>query len=291
MKYGQLRVTVVYNPDYTAVFNYHVWSWQEDGKWLSMTKDLTSVDNAVNTYFDVDVCTNPEAVYGDADNISFEWTAPVSTAYNGIGHGDNLDDFLEPGVYCRVNSASDSDVVANTPPAMGNSTFTLEVMPSGGEGQLVQRITRCHKTSQTVAQRLYYAGSWGEWTTILVGGQKVLWSGEYYMSNTQTASLSESITSQQNGIVLVFSIYDVEEGAATDTGFSTFFIPKKLIELHDGYGMCFELTSFDGEFRAHKYLYVGDNSITGHVNNNQNVTKGGTTYKNKSFVLRHVLGV
>lgn len=289
MKYGQLRVTVVYNPDYTAVFNYHVWSWQEEGKWLSMTKDLTSVDNAVNTYFDVDVCANPAAVYGDADNITFEWPTPVSTAYNGIEHGDNLDDYTEPGVYCRLGSASNNNVVTNCPPTMYTSTFTLEVQRAGGQGQLVQRATRCHKTAQIVAQRFFYSGAWGEWQTISVNGQKVLWSGVSQMLASHTANLNDLITNQCNGVTLVFSAF--ADGEAKDTTWQFYDVPKHFVQNHAGQGVSVVLGNSCLDKMGTKYIWIHNDKIVGSEHNdNVGTSLSGIVYDNTFFVLRYVLG-
>ena len=40
-----------------------------------------------------------------------------------------------------------------------------------------------------------------------------------------------------------------------------------------------------------KYLYIADNVITGDATNAQDGSNNGFTYKNRSFVLRYVIGV
>lgn len=288
MKYGQLRVTVVYNADYTAAYNYHVWSWQENGKWLSMTKDLTSVDNAVNTYFDVDVCARPQDVYGDADNITYEWPTPVATVHNSIVHGDNLDDFTEPGVYCRALAASATNVVTNTPPAMYASTFILEVFHAGSGTQLVQRATRCHKASKAVAERTFYGGEWGEWETTYINGRRVLWSGAKYMNASQIIQLSENVSDMPNGIVLVFCGY--ADGEAQNCDFVEFCVPKHVVASHVGCGHSFMMANSNATKIGHKYLYIDDNQITGHANNVTTGEASGITWNSNYFVLKYVLG-
>ena len=247
------------------------------------------MNSAVSTYFGVDVCANPQTVYGDADNISYEWPTPVSTVYNGIEHGDNLNDYTEPGVYCRIAAPSDNNVVTNCPPSMYSSTFTLEVFRAGGQGQLVQRATRCHKTAQVVAQRVYYSGSWGEWQTISVNGQKVLWSGALHMTNSHTATLNDLVTNQCNGIALVFSAY--ANGEAKDTTWQFHHIPKHFVQHHAGEGVSIILGNACLDKIGTKYLYVHNDKIVGASNNNSAGTnQSGFAYDNAFFVLRYVLG-
>nr|DAV56319.1 MAG TPA: tail fiber protein [Caudoviricetes sp.] len=288
MEYGKLKVTVDYGDGFKSEATYHAYHFVNEGTDVSCLMDVNSVDHAAQIHFDVDVVENPQGIFGGADNITYEWVQAPAVTGLYIEHGDNLNDFMEPGVYCREAVASADNVVTNVPECVGTSTFVLEVLPASGGGSIVQRITRTAKSGHAVAQRAFYGGSWGPWVT-LEAGQKVLWSGAHYMQATQFAELSETVDAQANGIVLVFSIYTEEEGAQ-DSAFSSFFIPKKFVELKDGCGMCFNMTSYDGGKRGHKYLYIKNGSIVGHANNNQDVTKGGVLYSNRSFVLRYVLG-
>jgi hypothetical protein len=120
---------------------------------------------------------------------------------------------------------------------------------------------------------------------------KVLWSGEMHMSASQKAELSEAISDQTNGIVLVFSRYSSD--TAQNYHFHTYFVPKGQIAKHAGCGHTFLLSS-DGSFGlfAAKYLYINDTNIVG---NDINIATGegtcGIKYTNNGFVLRHVIGV
>lgn len=130
--------------------------------------------------------------------------------------------------------------------------------------------------------------------TLTVGGReygvnKVLWTGTYYMTSGHTANLSESISKQPSGIVLVFSMYS--NGEAQDWGWSAHFIPKGLIAQKPGLGMTFFRTGMANNFPAAKYLYINDASVTGHDDNTGEVTNYGITFSNSSCVLRYVIGV
>lgn len=114
--------------------------------------------------------------------------------------------------------------------------------------------------------------------------QKVLWSGIQYMTADHTITLSEPISQQTSGIVLIFSAYD---SGAKPYNFHCFFVPKQFISLHNGNGMYFSLVDFNPANDARKYLYITDTTIQGNANN------GGVHYNlnNSKFVLREVIGV
>ena len=121
---------------------------------------------------------------------------------------------------------------------------------------------------------------------------KLLWSGGLYMGAGQTATLSENVSDQRNGIVLVFSSYDVENSTANDYGYSYHFIPKYQATLLSGKGHSFILTDTGTlSYISVKYLYISDNAISGNANNTAIGTSNGVTYANNRQVLRYVIGV
>lgn len=117
------------------------------------------------------------------------------------------------------------------------------------------------------------------------GEEKVLWSGVWYMNASQTASLSESISSQIHGIVLVWTSYDASTGEAFNADISYTFIPKSQISLSgfSSNGVDCQVGNYGYNSLCTKYVYISDTSITGHSSND-----GDRTSK---FVLRYVLGV
>lgn len=120
---------------------------------------------------------------------------------------------------------------------------------------------------------------------------KVLWSGASFMNASQTCTLSESITSQPNGIILVWSAYS--GGASKNYQFQYFFIPKYHISAHAGCGISVFLTSGGATNVTPKYVYINDTTITGNDDNaaNNSTSSSGITIKPKTFVLRYVIGV
>lgn len=118
--------------------------------------------------------------------------------------------------------------------------------------------------------------------------QKVLWSGGMYMRADHIAELSEKISEQKNGIVVVFSGYS--DGSPQDYNWASFFIPKKWATLHSGAGNFFLIGGTSG-ISAFKYIYVHDNKLVGHANNSGTQTQNGIAFNNSGAVLRYVIGV
>lgn len=123
------------------------------------------------------------------------------------------------------------------------------------------------------------------------GKNKTLWSGAYYMNSSQTATLSEAVSAQANGIVLVFSRYSAS--TAQNYHFNMHYVPKEAIADHGGCGFTFTMTT-DGSFSVYatKYLYIHNTKIVGNDNNTASGTGNcGIVYNNGGFVLRYVYGV
>ena len=122
---------------------------------------------------------------------------------------------------------------------------------------------------------------------------KQLWNGQYHMNSTSTTiTLIEPISSQANGIVLIFTPYNSTTGLANDEKLMSFFISKKAVQVMPNKLHTFFLVA-DAGFSAvgAKSLYIGDQRITGYVPNGNSGTASSITYNNAGFVLRYVLGV
>lgn len=135
-------------------------------------------------------------------------------------------------------------------------------------------------------QRWRNGGTWTAWTRDY--GQKVLWQGNIYMNSSQTATLAENVSAQQNGIVLMFARYVNSTTNPVDQ-FSCHFVPKMAVSLQHGKGFSFHIT--DHWNQGVKYLYIQDAKIAGNDKNAQSVTIGGATYTNNYYVLTSVIGV
>jgi uncharacterized repeat protein (TIGR02543 family) len=133
---------------------------------------------------------------------------------------------------------------------------------------------------------------------VFVGGcrlatNKVLYTLDppLFMNSSHSCALAEPISSQANGVVLVWSYY--VDGVADNAGFNMTFIPKQFVSLHGAKGVtCLMSTATLNTF-ASKYVYVSDTVITGYDNNGIEAytTSSGIITTPRAFVLRYVIGV
>lgn len=115
-----------------------------------------------------------------------------------------------------------------------------------------------------------------------VSGNTFLLQGAYSMYGTQTVALSQGISSQPSGIVLVFSLYDSTNKVTLNDGINFAFVPKSIVSILGGAEVpyIFNLCSSKFADTATKKLYFTDNQIIGSSDNND-----------WRFVLRYVIGV
>lgn len=122
--------------------------------------------------------------------------------------------------------------------------------------------------------------------------QKVLWrdAGGSFMHSNQTAPLSEKISEQKNGIILLFQPYRNNE--PQPFGLYSYFFPKHLIELFgDGFGYSITIPDNDFGIQAGKYIYFYDDYLQGNDANTSVATMFGTSVDSKNVVLTAVIGV
>ena len=120
--------------------------------------------------------------------------------------------------------------------------------------------------------------------------QNILWEGAWFMNGAQIADLSEKVSEQPHGIVLVFSEY--ADGEAKDWNYSCHFVPKEFVSLCSGKGSSFFLNNSKLGLVGTKYLYIWDDHITGNNANEETGTgASGIKYTNNRWVLRAVIGV
>lgn len=121
------------------------------------------------------------------------------------------------------------------------------------------------------------------------GQNKVLATTASYMNETQTVTLSEAVSAQPNGVVLVWSWY---ASGAKDYEWTYFFVPKHHPNISSGGGI--EMFSIDSSGGTHmaKYVYVTDTQVKGNSRNSSGgKTLGGLSVNNGYWVLRYVIGV
>lgn len=131
-------------------------------------------------------------------------------------------------------------------------------------GLVERRLLRVRGDSVAPAKILYTQGSSG-----------------IYMNGSQTATLSELVSEQPNGIVLAWSRYATT--AQNDT-WNFFFVPKAHVLLHPGTGVKMSGSNTDassGDWR--KYVYVHDDRVVG--------TPANAAAPQTLSVLRYIAGV
>lgn len=115
--------------------------------------------------------------------------------------------------------------------------------------------------------------------------KKVLWShAGMFLNAGQSINLSEKLSDQKRGIVLVLSRY--ESGASQDYGYCTYFVPKECLDFGvDKPGFDIPLVKYsDGSIvTGSKYIYVSDDKIEGAATNG--------TSPNSGWVFRYAIGV
>lgn len=120
---------------------------------------------------------------------------------------------------------------------------------------------------------------------------KTLWSGCYYMLSSQTIPLSEPISQQPNGIVLVWSEYT--NGSDSRSNIHCDFIPRSCVSKYSGCSFSSSWTFMKGDYHISKYCYISDSAITGHDSNQLSYSPSTSAIKitNNKAVLTTVIGV
>lgn len=147
-----------------------------------------------------------------------------------------------------------------------------------GNAVYIRSKGQIHMTSPTVGldSRVY-------------GKNEVLWSGTYYMTGDHKATLSQAVSAQPNGIILVWSSYS--SGAAQNSGFVHHFIPKSHVADHPGANVFLTLGAIGAGVVGSKVVYINDTVIGGHSINNASGSDCSINYTNNYWVLRYVIGV
>lgn len=235
--------------------------------------------------FEYDVKFNG-AVYGKVLGMDKVTSIPTNA---------NLDEYLEPGCYAVYRNDT-STTITNIPVQRAGR---LEVWSSTGEGIRAEEYSYVrqryipYQTKYPTYDRELIRGSNNQWTPgpwVRSKGAALLWSGVYYMTDTQTVILNDLISNQPTGIELVFSMYT--DGEAENINFNHFQVNKEFVAAHPAKGSSFFMTNTDCNLAANKYLYISDGSIAGYSKNADVISSTcGIQLNNNRFVLRAVYGI
>ena len=140
-------------------------------------------------------------------------------------------------------------------------------------------------------------------------GNTIMWEGAKFMNGDSAVAFDygkeegefHKVSEQQNGIVLVFSLYDTGTGAAQDASWSCHFVPKSMIGedgLDNAGSHTFLMATFTDtiDIFGVKHLTISDTRIEGYIRNGMTsneygVSDCGIKFSNKNYVLRYVIGV
>ena len=225
------------------------------------------------------------------EGVDIAGEIPGSTI--SLTSGANLNDLTAPGFYA-IPTTTVSGTIQNKP-YTDTATASIKVERTG-DGMVRQILQKSTKDNGVIYERGYASNSWGSWSIVYGGAGKLLWSGTMPLSDTQTITLSEPISAQQNGIVVVFNPYNSSTGTALTYAFNCHFIPKLLVstvvpDVNNVLGVL--VTMAEGKFAstATKFLRITDTTINGSADNTASGTANGITYNNNRFALRYVIGV
>ena len=126
----------------------------------------------------------------------------------------------------------------------------------------------------------------------LINNNQILWGpGYYYMTANHTINLSQKVSEQKNGIVLVWQAY--VDGQPQFYDFNYTFVPKYHTLVFPGRGISCFLSNSTAAKIGTKYVYVHDDRIEGNNVNDDGVTNRGSgiTTTNNYWVLTYVIGV
>lgn len=205
----------------------------------------------------------------------------------------NLNNLTSPGFYAIPTTAVSATV--KNKPYTDSATASIKVERTG-DGMVKQILQKSTKTDGVIYERGYDSSGWGAWSVVYAGQGKLLWSGTTPLSDANTITLSEAISAQQNGIVVVFNPYNSSTGTALTYGFSCHFIPKLLLanvvpSVNSVLGVTCTMAEGKYASTATKFLRITDTTINGSADNTATGTANGITYNNNRFALRYVIGV
>ena len=126
-----------------------------------------------------------------------------------------------------------------------------------------------------------------------VTNNQILWGPDYYyMVGSNTINLSQKVSEQKTGIVLMWQAYS--DGKPQSYDFNYTFIPKHHTLVFPAGGVTCWLSNSSGNIVATKYVYVFDDKIQGNdINGLGSTTRSGSgiTFTNNYWVLTYVIGV
>jgi hypothetical protein len=292
--YTDLSTNSVFNPSGTTFSTDYQWDFR-----ITLTDSFNSATPATYTavlpsgavILDIKADGKGIAFFKTSTRAGVEIAGELPGSAIALTTNANLNNLTSPGFYV-IPTATISGTVLNKP-YTDTATASIRVEQTG-TGMVKQILQKSTKTDGVIYERGYDSSGWGAWNMVYSGAGKILWTGSVLPTASQSATLSEAISLQQSGIVLVFSRY--ASGAAVDYYYSCHFIPKLVVSaaLNAGQtaaGVTVLMATSKFEYIAAKYLRITDTKVAGDDANDDAATANGVTYNNGIFALRYIIGV
>lgn len=226
-----------------------------------------------------------------ASESSFPSIASKTVTISGTGSGSVEIELSTDDAYDIKMVASDGDTSIYAYPSVGSNILLFEVDEEGNvdfSGGITTGGDVHAEEKVGYFEDLFVHCNTNPSGGKKIGENKVLWSGAWLMDASQNATLSEKVSEQLTGIVLVWSYYT--NNAVQEYGWYTFFVPKGMVELKNGVGYDIPLRRYKNAMLGTKYVYVYDDRIVGHESNTATGTANNVPYANNKWVLRYVFG-
>lgn len=225
-----------------------------------------------------------------ASESSFPSTSSKTVTISGTGSGSVEIELTTDDAYDIKMVASDGNTSIYAYPSVGSNILLFEVDEEGNVN-FSGGITTGGDV-HVDEKNGYFADLFVHCNTNPSGGKKIgeiktLLTTASYMNGSQDLTFSEPVSEQLTGIVLVWSFYSTK---AEDYGWRTFFVPKAMVQLHDGVGYDCPLSRPKSSYFGSKYVYIYDTHIKGHADNVATGTANNVPYANNKWVLRYVFG-
>ena len=253
-----------------------------DGNTYTATYTITGLDPDSSYEVYVDVTDALMHVQSNAEAISatpiFDW------GKNDFNH--NTDVYLKQGKSIKTHNSSGYETEV-----LGTNDSSDSIALGWGNYDNEQGSTEIYGNLVSVQSRNGLLINGREY-----GKNKILWSGASPLGQYHTATLSENISAQPHGVVLVFSLYqenpDTMRWEPKDVSIHSFFVSKQEVAALPNAPHTFFLMINSGfSLIGSKYVYIDDKVLSGHATNTTNSSNNGFTFKNNNFVLRYVIGV
>lgn len=239
---------------------------------FKISLDGNTTQRTVSNTHNLNSVTKPNVEFtAPIESYTLTFKATISgTAYTATKTSAQLP--VGDSFYLGASSSTGRVRVLRT----GDNSFKATAIYSGGA--LAMPLVVSYTTSMEMAKINF------------TGGNNVLWEGGAYMTANQTANLSELVSEQLTGIVLVWSAYG--SGAVQNYDWIYQFVPKDHVIARPGQGISAGvMCNASGSAVGTKYVYVYDDHVAGYADNYGTRTGSGISFNNSYWVLRYVLGI